>query len=120
MIRVTLGVLLLVACEDGSAGDAAADALRGDADPTTDAAPPTDAAPSADPPDLDSDAEAPDPEPVTSDEALALVDPFVGTGGLGFGYAALTPAAQVPNGLVRVGPDTTLEGRHFEIGRAHV
>jgi len=44
------------------------------------------------------------------EQALERVDPFIGTGGLGFGYAALTPAAQHPNGMVRVGPDTTQDG----------
>jgi len=43
------------------------------------------------------------------------VDPFIGTGGLGFAFAALTPAAQVPLGLVRVGPDTTNAGQHVPI-----
>lgn len=51
-------------------------------------------------------------EPVISTEvsaegAYALVDPFIGSGGAGFGYAALTPAAQAPLGLVKLGPDTT-------------
>jgi predicted alpha-1,2-mannosidase len=55
----------------------------------------------------------PDVEPafppglVPVDEAFAAVDPFIGSGGVGFGYAALTPAAQVPNGMVKLGPDTT-------------
>jgi predicted alpha-1,2-mannosidase len=55
---------------------------------------------------------APDPQLWTADEALALVDPFLGTGGLAFGYAAETPAAQWPLGMVRLGPDTTEAGIH--------
>lgn len=31
----------------------------------------------------------------------------MGTGGLGFGYGGLSPAASAPNGLVKVGPDTS-------------
>lgn len=50
----------------------------------------------------------------TAEEAFEAVDPFVGTGGLGFGYAALTPAAQAPLGLVKLGPDTTKRGSHAE------
>ncbi|MCB9794885.1 MAG: glycoside hydrolase family 92 protein [Alphaproteobacteria bacterium] len=41
-------------------------------------------------------------------DLLSLVDPFVGTGGLGFGYGGLTPAAQQPSGLAKVGPDTRI------------
>lgn len=43
---------------------------------------------------------------------MARVDPFIGTGGFGFNYAAQTPAAQVPLGMVRLGPDTTNNGNH--------
>ncbi|MBA2664809.1 MAG: glycoside hydrolase family 92 protein [Bradymonadaceae bacterium] len=51
-------------------------------------------------------------ELITGAMAFDLVDPFIGTGGLGFGYAALTPAAQMPFGLVRLGPDTTQRTSH--------
>ena len=50
----------------------------------------------------------PFPPPLyTTEEALDAVAPFVGSGGTGFGYAGLTPAAQLPNGMVKLGPDTT-------------
>ncbi|MFP4596887.1 MAG: GH92 family glycosyl hydrolase [Persicimonas sp.] len=52
---------------------------------------------------------------VHAERAFELVDPFIGTGGLGFGYAALTPAAQIPNGLVKLGPDTTRGGSHPDL-----
>ncbi len=48
----------------------------------------------------------------TPDEAFDAVDPFIGTGGGGYGFSALTPAAQVPLGMVRIGPDTTRAGAH--------
>jgi predicted alpha-1,2-mannosidase len=51
------------------------------------------------------------PEWIDAERAFGLVDPFIGTGGFAFGYAALTPAAQVPNGLVRLGPDTSVSGQ---------
>ncbi len=40
-------------------------------------------------------------------DLVAAVDPFIGTGGLGFGQGSLHPGAQVPNGSMRVGPDTS-------------
>lgn len=43
---------------------------------------------------------------VTDEEILDLVNPFFGAGGLGFSYGGGTPAAQVPLGMVRLGPDT--------------
>ena len=47
-------------------------------------------------------------------DLLSQVDVFVGSGGDAFGYGGLTPAAQVPNGLVKVGPDTSAESSRFE------
>jgi len=49
---------------------------------------------------------------------LAKVNPFVGTGGLTYGYGSLNPGAQAPFGALRLGPDTTatianIAWRHF-------
>lgn len=49
---------------------------------------------------------------------LAAVNPFIGSGGLAYGYGGLNPGAQVPFGVLRLGPDTTdtvidLTYRHF-------
>ncbi|MBM4392604.1 MAG: GH92 family glycosyl hydrolase [Deltaproteobacteria bacterium] len=38
-----------------------------------------------------------------------LVDPFIATGGPGFRVGSATPAATVPFGMVKLGPDTALE-----------
>lgn len=38
------------------------------------------------------------------------VDPFIGTGGVGYGTGSAFPGPQVPFGLARPGPDTTLAG----------
>ncbi|NMP37640.1 MAG: glycoside hydrolase family 92 protein [Clostridiales bacterium] len=38
------------------------------------------------------------------------VDPFIGTGGIPWACAMLTPAATTPFGSVKLGPDTTLPG----------
>lgn len=43
-------------------------------------------------------------------DPVAMVDPFIGSGGAGFGVGSIAPAAQVPFGLCRVGPDTTSAG----------
>lgn len=42
-------------------------------------------------------------------DLVPLVDSFIGTGGAGFGYGGLSPAATVPGGFVKVGPDTGTE-----------
>lgn len=85
-------------------GDGGVDA--GDADPATD----------TDNGDVVVDADATDALiMLTAEEALGYVDPFIGSGGLGFGYSGLTPAAQLPNGFVKVGPDTSFGGSHPDI-----
>lgn len=44
---------------------------------------------------------------LSPEELLNLVDPFIGTGGIGFGVGSLPPGAQVPFGLARPSPDTS-------------
>ena len=45
-------------------------------------------------------------------DVLAHVDPFIGSGGAGFGAGGHNPGAQVPFGIMRLGPDTgTLLGK---------
>lgn len=53
-------------------------------------------------------AEEEEPVPVEPPDALGDVDPFIATGGVGFLVGSSTPAATVPFGLVKVGPDTAL------------
>ena len=43
---------------------------------------------------------------------IDLVDPFIGTGGLGYGVGAMVPGAIVPFGMASLSPDTTLWGVH--------
>ncbi len=52
-------------------------------------------------------------EPLDREGALQAVEVLIGTGGAGFGYASMSPAVQVPNGMVRLGPDTTNRGVHL-------
>lgn len=44
---------------------------------------------------------------LSSHALVEYVDPFIGTGGVGFGIGSLNPGAQVPFGAMRLGPDTT-------------
>lgn len=46
------------------------------------------------------------------------VDPFIGAGGFGYGVGSAFPGPQVPFGLARPGPDTTLPGG-LALGYAH-
>ncbi|MEO7096515.1 MAG: hypothetical protein ABI175_24870, partial [Polyangiales bacterium] len=41
------------------------------------------------------------------EDTVALVDPTIGTGGLGFGAGSCFVGAVVPHGLVKLGPDTS-------------
>ena len=45
-------------------------------------------------------------DPVEAYDPLAEVDPFIATGGQGFEVGSVSPAALVPFGLTKVGPDT--------------
>lgn len=41
------------------------------------------------------------------DKVIELTNPFIGSGGLGFGYGSVSPAACYVQGPVRLGPDTS-------------
>jgi putative alpha-1,2-mannosidase len=58
----------------------------------------------------------PAPLPEVTDP-LPLVDPRIGTGGLGFGYGSSFVGAAVPHGLVKLGPDTS--GRFGTVAFQH-
>jgi len=57
--------------------------------------------------DDDDDDTAPDLPPIR------YVDPMIGTGGLGFGYASGYPGPKNPFGMMSLSPDTTLNGLNF-------
>lgn len=84
---------------DGEGDDVAADVVDEEDDTDVDVGP-------------DALDPGPDPPLISVDAAMAAIDPFTGTGGQGFAYAALTPAPQQPLGFVRFGPDTTTAGFH--------
>jgi predicted alpha-1,2-mannosidase len=55
----------------------------------------------------DSDVAAPaDDLPIEAYDPLPLVDPFIGTGGLGGEVVGLNPGASTPFGMTQTGPDT--------------
>ncbi|MBU6159960.1 MAG: hypothetical protein KGO50_02455, partial [Myxococcales bacterium] len=118
LLMLSVAVSLVMACGDESATDTAPDAVSDtgaqvDVDQRTDAA---DNDGSADPGDVNAGTDTADtPVMLTAEEALGYVDPFIGSGGLGFGYSGLTPAAQLPNGFVKVGPDTSFGGSHPDV-----
>lgn len=45
------------------------------------------------------------------------VDPFIGSGGLGYGFGSAFPGAAAPHGLAKVGPDT--KGELGTVGFQH-
>ena len=48
-------------------------------------------------------------DPPPSSPVSNSVDPFVGTGGPGYRVGSSTPAATLPFGMVKIGPDTSLD-----------
>ncbi|MCC7540168.1 MAG: GH92 family glycosyl hydrolase [Deltaproteobacteria bacterium] len=77
------------------------------ADGAIDAAPDADTGTSPDASAGDAAAPPPPPARVIEPPLVAYVDPFIGTGGLGFGVGSTFPGPQRPFGMVRPGPDTT-------------
>ncbi len=114
-----IALLPLLACSDDTGSDDAdaspdvlVDATTDTVGDIVDAGDDTpDVTVDADGTDTPADAE-PAPELLTLEESRTRVDPFYGSGGVGFGYASGSPAAQMPNGFVKVGPDTTAGGAH--------
>jgi predicted alpha-1,2-mannosidase len=50
------------------------------------------------------------PAPVDVDALLDAVDPFIGSGGVGFGVGSIPPGPTLPFGLAKPGPDTSQNG----------
>ena len=60
-----------------------------------------------------------DPTPIDlADHALASVDPFIGSGGLGFAVGSIPPGPTHPFGFAKPGPDTSAGGGGA-VGFAH-
>jgi len=55
----------------------------------------------------------PDDDDTTPVDVLDYVDPFVGTGGIGYGVGSAYPGPKAPFGLMSLSPDTTLQGMNF-------
>ena len=54
----------------------------------------------------------PDDDPWQAVDPLPWVDPFIATGGMGFGQGSSYPGAAAPFGMVAISPDTRTEGAH--------
>ena len=54
----------------------------------------------------DDDDDNDDDDNDVTENRLDLVNPIIGTGGLGFGAGSLVPGPQKPNGMIRPSPDT--------------
>lgn len=96
-----LPLLALLGC---ASSPAPADAARDVPDASLLDAPATDV-----PADVTVPRDTPDVPPAQRITApyTRYVDPFIGTGGVGFGVGSAFPGPQVPFGLARPGPDTT-------------
>lgn len=104
-------LLLLAACADDPPGTEDVDATDGRADAVADAGP-ADGGGDHAVDGSEDDADWQRPALLGAPTLVDQVDAFIGAGGLGFGYASLTPAAQRPLSWIRLGPDTTQNGSH--------
>lgn len=101
--RALLPLLALLGC---SAPETTPDAAVMDAAVMDARAPSEVSAPDVPQP-LRTDARAAPPAQRITAPYVRHVDPFIGTGGVGFGVGSAFPGPQVPFGLARPGPDTT-------------
>ncbi len=104
-IAALLFILLMAACGSNDSDDDGLPA-DGDGDGDGDVAEDGDASESSEEADGDLEQEA---EEVIERKLIDYVNPFVGTGGQGFGVGSATPAATAPFGMVKVGPDSAGE-----------
>ncbi|MEZ4381782.1 MAG: GH92 family glycosyl hydrolase [Nannocystaceae bacterium] len=96
-----------VACAGGSEGATAEAAATSATDPgesDSDAATDSD----ADTDDAGTTGEGFDPYPWPEEQLSALVDPRIGSGGLGYTVGTMNPGASLPFGMIKPGPDTGL------------
>ncbi|MEM9067926.1 MAG: GH92 family glycosyl hydrolase [Myxococcota bacterium] len=93
-MRWVIGLAALaLACGDDSSSGVDAGEIDGGTDAGVDAAP-------------EFDANVPESRPADA-PLTQWVNPFIGTGGLGFGVGSAFPGPQTPFGLARPGPDTS-------------
>lgn len=53
--------------------------------------------------------------PLVEGPLVRYVDPFIGTGGLGFGGGSAYPGPALPHAMIHPGPDTSLDGRDLSL-----
>ena len=101
--RVLVAVALVVACSgDDDGGGAASESTS-----STGAADTSAASSSAD---GSTSTGAEDPYDWPEESLVEHVDPFIGTGGLGYRVGTINPGASLPFGMVKPGPDTGIGG----------
>jgi predicted alpha-1,2-mannosidase len=107
--RAAVALAALLAACGGPAHDAGPADADGDDDAADADAADADAADADDEtrPDAEGDGDEPPAPRPAARPLVQWVDPFIGTGGLGFGVGAAFPGPQVPFGMARPGPDTT-------------
>ncbi|NLH48850.1 MAG: glycoside hydrolase family 92 protein [Myxococcales bacterium] len=109
ILILSLGLVALSACangDDDDNDDAAADDDNDDQSPGDD----DDNDDNDDNDNDDNDDNNDDSSPV---EPVDYIDPFIGSGGLGYGYASAYPGPKVPFGMLSLCPDTTLDGINY-------
>jgi predicted alpha-1,2-mannosidase len=112
LVRLLLVLALLATgCASSGDDDSADDGDNDDVSPSDDDA--------ADDDDNNNDNDASpgdddDNDDETPTDVLDYVDPFIGTGGLGYGYASAYPGVKTPFGMVSMNPNTTLHGLNYD------
>lgn len=105
VLPIVAALSILAACGDDAAPPATSDASTADAAVDTGATNDADAIDAF--PDVSSPPLPPAPARPIEPPFVRYVDPFIGTGGLGYGVGSTFPGPQRPFGMVRPGPDTT-------------
>lgn len=99
-------VALLAACTTPASDEGTSDDEASTSDDSTSDGDSTDSATDSE---SDSDTgtdEGFEPYPWPDEDLPALVDPFIGTGGIGYRVGTMNPGASMPFGMVKPGPDT--------------
>ncbi|NLH50034.1 MAG: glycoside hydrolase family 92 protein [Myxococcales bacterium] len=100
-------IAFLASCAaDDDDDDSGQNGLDDDSSPTDDDDDDNDNDDDSSPGDDDND----DNDDTTPADVLDEVDPYIGTGGLGYGYAAAYPGAKYPHGMITLNPNTTRNG----------
>jgi len=98
---IALGSLVAAACADGSSSGSDGSTSTGALDTTSTTG--TDGGADSTTTGVDDE-----PFPWPQESLVEWVDPFIGTGGLGYRVGTINPGASLPFGMIKPGPDTGL------------